>query len=619
MAFRRQVKNFVKNYSEAEIKVREATSNDPWGPSSSLMLAISDMTFNTASLSEIMHMMWQRLDDHGKNWRHVYKCLSLMDYLIKNGSKKVVQCCREGLYNLQLLKDFQHIDEAGKDQGRYIREKSKQVITLLMDEQLLFKEREVASWTRQRTSCCMMLPTGLPSPGNLPAACASVLIPENLPSEKKHSLLTIASLRNKKNTSKARLRLEQCQDVPSPAEPSLSKDSPLLRMKTWKSTEDLTLLHDEYPKQPLPAVPPPITSPTSWMSEGEAEVCNLWDTDAMSIPSEKRPSMQTNMGLVKRLEETITNTTTGSPPQTPQEKQTAVESFETLAPSQAFRPSGKDEFVSLGLRMSKSEFMFHNQSSVETLYVSPSFKTASPEKETRASEDVQTPVQSKICWMEEDVSLKPLAMRGECAPKQANNAISTASEVTSSFSALSVSSPDSALPEKSAHHFPLVFTSPSFLIQPRPQSSSAPLTYKDEAARVRHPFAPRGTASSEDEEYPSGQDNSDPATEKPAHTPSSNQVAFSSPARTCFPSVSLSQASFQTREGLPRESPEASSLHGLLGEVRGAVLRLHEDLSLVIQELGVINSHLGNLSGSSQAASETLQDPQSSMGSSDPI
>ncbi|KAL1767216.1 hypothetical protein HispidOSU_006247 [Sigmodon hispidus] len=159
MAFRRQVKNFVKNYSEAEIKVREATSNDPWGPSSSLMLAISDMTFNAVSLSEIMHMMWQRLSDHGKNWRHVYKSLALMEYLIKNGSKKVIQSCREGLCNLQMLKDFQHIDEAGKDQGRYIREKSKQVITLLMDEQLLFKERKVASWTRQRTSYSMTFPS----------------------------------------------------------------------------------------------------------------------------------------------------------------------------------------------------------------------------------------------------------------------------------------------------------------------------------------------------------------------------------------------------------------------------------------------------------------------------
>lgn len=118
MAFRRQVKNFMKNYSDAEIKVREATSNDPWGPSSSLMLDISDLTFNTISLSEIMNMLWQRLGDHGKSWRHVYKSLTLMDYLIKNGSKKVIQHCREGFCKLQTLKDFQHVDEAGKDQGK---------------------------------------------------------------------------------------------------------------------------------------------------------------------------------------------------------------------------------------------------------------------------------------------------------------------------------------------------------------------------------------------------------------------------------------------------------------------------------------------------------------------
>nr|XP_015853277.2 ENTH domain-containing protein 1 isoform X2 [Peromyscus maniculatus bairdii] len=531
MAFRRQVKNFVKNYSEAEIKVREATSNDPWGPSSSLMLAISDMTFNAVSLSEIMHMLWQRLGDHGRNWRHVYKSLALMDYLIKNGSKKVSLCCREGLCNLQMLKDFQHVDEAGKDQGRYIRERSKQIITLLMDEQLLFKEREVASWTRQRISYSMTFPNRLPAAGNSPAACASVLIPESLTSEKKHSLLTIASLRNKKNTSKARLRLEQCQDIPSPAGPSLAKDSHPLRMKKWKSTEDLTLLHDECPKQLLPAIPPSITSPTSWLSEGEAEVCNLWDADAVSTPSEKRPSMQTNMSLGKRLEKTITNAPTESAPQTPQEKQTALKSFETLTPIQAFRPS-----------------------------------------------------------------------------------VSTASEVASSFSTLSASSPDLARPEKSAHHSPLVLTSPSFWSQPHPQSPSAPFAYKDEAARVHHPFASRDPASSDDEEYPSLPNNSYSA-EKPDHIPRSNQVAFSTPTRAYLPSVS--QAIFQTSGGLSRES-ESTSIHTLLGEVRGAVLRLHEDLSLVIQELGVINSHLGNLSVSSQAASNTSQDPQSSRGSSDP-
>ncbi|XP_035515477.1 epsin-3-like [Morone saxatilis] len=75
-ALRRQVKNIVHNYSEAEIKVREATSNDPWGPSSSLMSEIADLTFNVVAFAEVMGMVWKRLNDSGKNWRHVYKLIS---------------------------------------------------------------------------------------------------------------------------------------------------------------------------------------------------------------------------------------------------------------------------------------------------------------------------------------------------------------------------------------------------------------------------------------------------------------------------------------------------------------------------------------------------------------
>lgn len=112
------MKNLVKKYSDAQVKVREATSNDPWGSSSSLMLEISDLTYNAVSLLEIMNMIWHRMNDHGKNWRHVYKSLTLLDYLIKNGSKKIIHHCREGFFNIQTLKDFHYIDEDGKDQGK---------------------------------------------------------------------------------------------------------------------------------------------------------------------------------------------------------------------------------------------------------------------------------------------------------------------------------------------------------------------------------------------------------------------------------------------------------------------------------------------------------------------
>lgn len=71
------------------MKVREATSNDPWGPSSTLMSEIADYTYNMVAFSEIMQMIWKRLNDHGKNWRHVYKALVLLEYLIKTGTEKV--------------------------------------------------------------------------------------------------------------------------------------------------------------------------------------------------------------------------------------------------------------------------------------------------------------------------------------------------------------------------------------------------------------------------------------------------------------------------------------------------------------------------------------------------
>ncbi|XP_032086501.1 epsin-2 [Thamnophis elegans] len=149
-SIRRQVKNIVNNYSEAEIKVREATSNDPWGPSSSLMTEIADLTYNVVAFSEIMSMIWKRLNDHGKNWRHVYKALTLLDYLIKTGSERVAQQCKENIFAIQTLKDFQYIDRDGKDQGINVREKSKQLVSLLKDDERLKAERAQALKTKER-------------------------------------------------------------------------------------------------------------------------------------------------------------------------------------------------------------------------------------------------------------------------------------------------------------------------------------------------------------------------------------------------------------------------------------------------------------------------------------
>jgi epsin len=39
---------------------------------------------------EIMEMLDKRLNDKGKNWRHVFKSLTLLDYILHTGSENCV-------------------------------------------------------------------------------------------------------------------------------------------------------------------------------------------------------------------------------------------------------------------------------------------------------------------------------------------------------------------------------------------------------------------------------------------------------------------------------------------------------------------------------------------------
>ncbi|XP_008546784.1 epsin-2 isoform X2 [Microplitis demolitor] len=146
---RRDILNLAHNYSLAQKLVRKATSNDPWGPSSTLMAEIADLTYNVVAFTEIMQMLWKRLNDHGKNWRHVYKALIVLDYLIKTGSEKVAQQCKENIFAIQTLKDFQYMDGI-KDQGINVREKAKQLVALLKDDERLRNERARALKAKER-------------------------------------------------------------------------------------------------------------------------------------------------------------------------------------------------------------------------------------------------------------------------------------------------------------------------------------------------------------------------------------------------------------------------------------------------------------------------------------
>ncbi|KIW45635.1 uncharacterized protein PV06_04008 [Exophiala oligosperma] len=138
----RSVKNVTKGYSSVQVKVRNATSNDPWGPTGTDMAEIAALTFNNPSdFYEIMDLLDKRLNDKGKNWRHVLKSLKVLDYCLHEGSELVVTWARKNIYIIKTLREFQYIDEDGRDVGQNVRIFAKELTSLILDEDRLRSER----------------------------------------------------------------------------------------------------------------------------------------------------------------------------------------------------------------------------------------------------------------------------------------------------------------------------------------------------------------------------------------------------------------------------------------------------------------------------------------------
>ena len=154
----RSVKNVTKGYSSVQVKVRNgkrahpptnmllshpislvfaATSNDPWGPTGTDMADIARITYNrsvdfpiatplqprklmkssSTDFYEVMDMLDKRLNDKGKNWRHVLKSLKVLDYCLHEGSELVVTWARKNIYIIKTLREFIYLDEDGRDVG----------------------------------------------------------------------------------------------------------------------------------------------------------------------------------------------------------------------------------------------------------------------------------------------------------------------------------------------------------------------------------------------------------------------------------------------------------------------------------------------------------------------
>jgi epsin len=98
-----------------------------------------------------MPTIYQRFTEKEANqWRQIYKALVLLEFLVKNGSERVIDDARSHLSLIKVLRNFYYTDEQGKDQGINVRNRSKELAELLADLDKVRAERRKAKANRNK-------------------------------------------------------------------------------------------------------------------------------------------------------------------------------------------------------------------------------------------------------------------------------------------------------------------------------------------------------------------------------------------------------------------------------------------------------------------------------------
>mmetsp|Transcript_6575 Transcript_6575/g.15092 ORF Transcript_6575/g.15092 Transcript_6575/m.15092 type:complete len:137 (+) Transcript_6575:279-689(+) len=102
--------------TEIERRLLEALSGENWGASSSLLNQIAQDTYDFEKYPVIMKTIWATMEGSGASWRKVFKALTLVEHLVKNGNERVVEETRDHMRRVRMLTDFNFF-EGSIDRG----------------------------------------------------------------------------------------------------------------------------------------------------------------------------------------------------------------------------------------------------------------------------------------------------------------------------------------------------------------------------------------------------------------------------------------------------------------------------------------------------------------------
>ncbi|KXZ52415.1 hypothetical protein GPECTOR_9g459 [Gonium pectorale] len=141
-----KAKALALNVSEIELKVLDATNEEPWGPHGKDMQEIARAAEEPEKYNLIMNVISERLQMRDENWRLCYKALLLLEYLVKHGPWRVVDELNRSVSSLERLRDdFEYKDPQGRDQGINVRQRAGELALLVSNTDRVRQEREKAA------------------------------------------------------------------------------------------------------------------------------------------------------------------------------------------------------------------------------------------------------------------------------------------------------------------------------------------------------------------------------------------------------------------------------------------------------------------------------------------
>lgn len=134
-------KNMFGGYTQAQKLVRDATADNSSKSEPYIMRQLAKTTKNPKHVKPIMKVLYQRMNDKGKHWRHVEKALDLLLYLLSYGGNGVVEWYLDNTYLVQSLCTYHQNGEDGNDIAGRIRHLATEVVALVQDKSRLEKSR----------------------------------------------------------------------------------------------------------------------------------------------------------------------------------------------------------------------------------------------------------------------------------------------------------------------------------------------------------------------------------------------------------------------------------------------------------------------------------------------